>query len=51
MGKQKIKLHFNKNISLDDDNKLILEKVRIGFYKEPEIIIEELNQIKNEYKY
>lgn len=46
LGKQKIKLYINKNIKLKDNSKLILEKVRIGFFKEPEIIVEDVSQIK-----
>jgi endonuclease/exonuclease/phosphatase family metal-dependent hydrolase len=49
MGKQKIKLYITKNIKLKNNSKLILEKVRIGFFKEPEIIVEDVSQIKNEY--
>jgi hypothetical protein len=46
IGKHKIKLYINKNIKLKNNNKLILEKVRIGFFKEPELILEDFNQIR-----
>ena len=47
-GNRKIRLHFAKNVTpkLSDNAKVVLRRVRIGFYKHPQIVIEKAGQIK-----
>jgi endonuclease/exonuclease/phosphatase family metal-dependent hydrolase len=48
LGKQKIKLTINKNIKIPNNKKLTLSRVRIGFLKEPTIIVEDSKEINYE---
>lgn len=50
-GKQKIRLFMPKNIKIENNKKISLQKVRIGFLKEPAIFVDEFSQLKNEYKH